>query len=101
MPISRVYVVQETERNILPAKDFGELHVIFTCKEVRVLSPSDMIEKLHRKLHGVTHYDYILCIGNPIAMALTIYVALIYVNRIRVLQWNKELYKYDEQTVNI
>lgn len=101
MSKSRVYVVQETERNILPARDFGELHVIFTCKEVRVLSPSDMIDKLHEKLKSVQSYDYILCIGNPIAMALTIYVALTYVSRIRVLQWNKERYKYEEQTVNI
>jgi hypothetical protein len=99
--MTRIYVVQETEHNILPAQKHGEIFVVFTFRDV-AQGPSHMLTKLDRVMQRIKPTDCILCIGDPLAIGLTIYAALERTNgRISVLRWNKQHYEYEKEEIVI
>lgn len=86
-----VYVVQEAQgKNILPAGAFGELKVLLPDGQI-VLSPGPTINKLRRGLKNFTSEDYLLLIGDPIAIALASMVAAeLNVGRVQFLKWDRQ-----------
>jgi hypothetical protein len=70
-----VYVVQEVMgRNILPAQKYGKIEVLLPQGQVAFL-PGPTIYKLNQKLKNFSDNDYLLLIGDPVAIALCAIVA--------------------------
>jgi len=97
-----VFVVQETEHNIELAREYGDFHVILTYKDIEK-GTEHMLAKIQRHLEGVVNWkDYILCVGDPVAIGLTLVVALGYTNGvINVLRWDKRSYKYKTDEIKL
>lgn len=90
-----VYVVQEVSgKNILSASKFGKLEVLLPAGQI-VLSPGPSIFKLKQKLKNYSSDDYLLLIGDPIAIALSAMVAATFNNgRVNFLKWDKQSQNY-------
>jgi len=89
-----VYVVQDTQKDLQTAKQFGELHIILTWKDVRE-SVEHVVKKLDRKLANIRANDYLLLIGDPLAIGLALYTALEYTGGyINALKWDREKREY-------
>lgn len=55
-----------------------------------------IIDTLYIKLKDFSDEDFIICIGNPILLALAVNVAFdINEGRANLLQWNRDLKEYD------
>lgn len=90
-----VYVVQEVPgKNILPATRFGELELLLPPGDV-VLSPVPTIMKLKAKLQNFCSRDYLLLIGDPIAIGMACMVASMF-NKgvVPALKWDRQEKRY-------
>ncbi len=99
MPI--VYVVQESTHNIEPAREYGRIRVMLMHSEVQ--EGNDKISRvLERELKDIHSEDYILCIGDPVAIGIAIHFALVKTRgKINVLTWDKKHYLYEESTIEL
>jgi hypothetical protein len=90
-----VYVVQEVMgKNLLPAAEYGELAVLLPEGQI-TLSPGPSVFRLRKKLHDYCDNDYLLLIGDPIAIALAAMVAAsINQGKVNFLKWDKQERKY-------
>jgi hypothetical protein len=94
-------VVQETDHNLHPAKEFGDLFVVFTRDDLQ-RGHEHMIDKLSRVMTKIQPWDFILPIGDPVAIGLAITVALKKTDgKISVLKWNKQRWKYDQEDISV
>jgi hypothetical protein len=95
---SRVFVVQDPQqRNIIPARDFGEIEVILRGEE-----PIDVaIERLEAALLKITVNDYLLPIGNPVFIGVAFYFALLNLHKLHVLVWDRVHFKYNVELVEL
>ena len=86
-----VYIVQEVEgRNILSAGQFGTLKVLLPKGEI-VLSPSPTIRKLQRELREFGDKDYLLLMGDPVAIGLAASIAAdMNRGRVKYLKWDRQ-----------
>ena len=103
--MSTVYIVQRPKyKNIdgdlvdkydlEPAKVFGDLKELLT-PYAKPFAPKVVIKELYQKLDNFTDHDYILCIGNPILMSLSVTVAADINNgRVKLLQWQGHTEQY-------
>ena len=92
--MNKVFVVQDTDRNITPAKEYGELRVMLTYGDISK-GYSHVLDKLKRMMATVTKDDYLVCIGDPIAIGLAVHVALTFTNgQINILKWDRERWEY-------
>ena len=91
-----VYVVQEvTGRNILSAKEFGELKLLLPEGNQVVLSSQPTVNKLRRKLKDFCDDDYLLLMGDPVAMGIACAIASdVNRGRIQCLKWDRMEFKY-------
>lgn len=90
-----VYVVQETlGKNLLPAAEYGELEVLLPAGQI-TLSPGPSVYRLRKKLTHFCDDDYLLLIGDPIAIALAAMVAsAMNGGKVNFLKWDKQERKY-------
>jgi hypothetical protein len=90
-----VYVVQEVMgRNILPAQKYGKIEVLLPQGQVAFL-PGPTIYKLNQKLKNFSDNDYLLLIGDPVAIALCAMVASSYNNgKVKFLKWDRQETEY-------
>lgn len=90
-----VYVVQDPEgKNILAAKKFGKLEALLPPGQI-TLSPGPSILKLRQKLQKFCDDDYLLLIGDPIAIALAAMIAgANNTGRVKFLKWDKQERQY-------
>jgi hypothetical protein len=97
-----VYVVQEVNgRNILPAQKFGKIDVLLPQGQIAFL-PGPSIYKLNQKLKDFSDEDYLLLIGDPVAIALCAMVASSYNNgKVKFLKWDRQEGQYIEIESNI
>jgi hypothetical protein len=104
--MAHVYVVQLAKRrnrdtgeiepvfDITPAEEHGEL-VELLSPTAKPFNPEPIIEELYVKLENYGDDDFILCIGNPILMALACSIAAdINDGRVNMLQWNGHQGRY-------
>lgn len=104
--MSKVYVVQNQHRwdrhekvfvpkyDFTPAAEYGEM--------VDLLSPTaapfrtdSIIEELHEKLRNFTSNDYLLLVGNPVLIGISMAIAADYnQGDLNVLQWSGKDRKY-------
>lgn len=100
--IPTVYVIQDSRgKNILPAKKYGKLQVLLTTPDI--IKGSDFIAtKLCQQLKNIQPYDYLLLIGDPIAIGMATHVALHFTHGlINVLKWDRHTYEYQEERMEI
>lgn len=89
-----VYVVQEVPgKNILPATEYGELKVMLPHGDV-TLTAEPTLQRLRGELAHLTEQDYILLIGDPVAIALATVAANEVVNRLNLLKWDRQTKRY-------
>lgn len=93
--MAKVFVVQESlGKNFLSAERFGKLEVLLPPGQI-VLSPGPTMYRLRKNLADYCDDDYILCMGDPIAIALAaIVAATINAGKVNFLKWDREQSRY-------
>lgn len=88
---SIVYVVMDPRgKNLLPAKEFGELYIMLNGRE-----PNDFaLERLRESLAHFRETDYLLLIGNPVFIGLASAIILERLKRVNFLVWDPHHYNY-------
>ena len=89
--MSIVYVVQEVKnRNIMSAQKYGELELLLPGGDI-VLSSAPTVSRLKKGLKDYNDNDYILTMGDPIAIAIAGAVASDFNNgRVNFLKWDRQ-----------
>lgn len=91
-----VYVVQEVQgRNIIGAEQYGNLELLLPEGMQLVLSSQPTVNKLKRKLRNYCDDDYLLLMGDPVAMGIACAIAS-EMNRgkIQCLKWDRMEKRY-------
>jgi len=103
--MSKVFVVQKQQRwdgakgelvpkfDLKPAEQYGEL-VFLLSPTANPWNAARMIAELRTKLATFTAEDYLLLIGNPVLMGLTVALAAERTGRLQLLQWSGKDGKY-------
>ena len=93
--MAKVYVVQEVaNRNVLPAQQYGELTLMLPPGDV-VLSAAPTVKRLRRHLKDYTDQDFILTMGDPIAIALAGAIASeSNAGKVNFLKWDRQEKRY-------
>jgi len=100
--MAKVYVVQETVgKNLLPATKYGELKALLPMGQIS-FSPGPSIFRLRKKLSTYCDKDYLLLVGDPVAIALAAMIASkINHGNVNFLKWDRQEKKYFPINVNI
>ena len=91
-----VYVVQEAVgKNILSAEKYGELVLLLDSDRQVVLSAAPTIKTLKLKLKNFSDDDYLLLMGDPVAIGIACAIACEN-NRgkMKCLKWDKREMRY-------
>ena len=90
-----VYVTQEVAgRNVIPARQYGELSVLLPQGDV-VLSAGPTTRKLQRLLKDFGDNDYLLLMGDPVAIGLACAIACdVNRGRYKALKWDRQNHVY-------
>lgn len=90
-----VYVTQEVlERDILAAKEFGELKLLLPPGDI-VLSSEPAVRKLRAGLKNFSDADYLLGMGDPISMMVAAAIAAeINDGVVNFLKWDRRRKSY-------
>jgi|TARA_R110000772_G_scaffold254386_1_gene370355 hypothetical protein len=92
-----VYVVQKPDKkkNIMSAKEYGELQFILNESENILYNPEQVISLIEDSLSLFDEKDYLLLIGDPIAIGIATHFALLSnYKRVKILKWDNREYKY-------
>lgn len=91
-----VYVVQESKgKDVLGAMKFGELNLLLPEGNQIVLSSQPTIRKLNNALKNFNDDDYLLLMGDPIALALATAIAARWnQGRVKFLKWDRFEHMY-------
>jgi hypothetical protein len=100
--INLVFVIQENAtKNISPALEYGELKILLPPGQV-TFSPGPSIARLRRGLKNFSDNDYLLCIGDPIAIGMaSIIAAENNAGRVKYLKWDNQEHRYLPITVDV
>jgi hypothetical protein len=92
----KVYVVQEVEgKNISSADIFGEIEVLLNNKKQITYSAGAVADYLNTKLSSFKETDYLLLIGDPVAIGLAVAIAAKWSGgKMNLLKWDKQSYRY-------
>ena len=98
--MSKVYVVQHQHKwdpecrtfvpkfDMEPAQKFGELTELLSPTAAPFRS-EPLIKELHQKLKGIKPDDYLLLIGNPVLIGVSVAIAAMHSQgELNVLQWS-------------
>jgi hypothetical protein len=93
-----VYVVQSSSRlNLSRATRFGRLEALLPEVQNIVVSTAPCLRELRRKLKDFSDEDHLLLIGDPIAIALAVYVAAEVNNgRVNVLKFDRYIGRHGD-----
>lgn len=103
--MAKVWVVQETpirdnatgelrRRDLTPALEYGSLEVLLEADE-RVLNAQPMVEKLRTKLARYTEADFIIPMGDPVAIGIVCaLVADMTGGAFTLLKWERQQRRY-------
>lgn len=86
----RVYITQMTNHDMAPATLYGEPIVLLTSQRDQSFTPQITLKLLRDRLKDFCDDDYLLLIGDPVAMALAVNAAAeINDGFVTVLKWSK------------
>lgn len=67
----RVFVVQDDgQKNLLPAMKYGSLEVLIAGRDTALYNTVPLVEELRKKLVDFGPDDYLLLVGDPVAIAI-------------------------------
>lgn len=92
-----VYAIQEVKgKNLLAATEYGELKFLLPPTENIMFDAVPALKRIRSGLEDFTSEDYLLLIGDPIAIGIATYYAAIYNSKaaVRFLKWDNREYKY-------
>ena len=91
-----VWVVQETPgRNVLPAQKWGMLEVLLPSSSQIYLDASPSVDTIRRKLRDFSDEDYLIAIGDPVAIGIACAVAAEQNDgRFKLLKWDRQEGQY-------
>ena len=92
-----VFVVQKPDKkkNILSATEYGELDFILSETENIMYTPVSTISRINPTLRNFSEEDYLLLIGDPVAIGVAVHFALLLNgNKAKILKWDNREYKY-------
>lgn len=97
-----VYVVQDpADKNVIPAQRFGELKVLLERGRI-TLSPGPAVNKLKKALRTFSDEDYLLLVGDTVAIAMAGVVAASVNNgRVKFLRWDHSSQQYFPVQLNM
>ena len=97
-----VFVVQESiGKNLSPAAQYGELDVLLSAHKSAAYSLAPTIRTLRNKLRNFNDEDYLLLIGDPLAMAMASVIAAQFNGgKIKILKWNNKDHVYLPLSLN-
>ena len=84
----REHGVLKDKYDLTPAEEFGELEYLLE-PDTKPFETAPIIDDLYAKLEDFCDDDFVICIGNPILLALTVSIAMdCNDGRAKLLQWN-------------
>lgn len=98
-----VYIVQEVPgRNVLSALAYGQLECLLPPGMQVTLSSGPVVRRLRQALRNFNDSDYILLMGDPVAIGIACSVAgNANQGRYKLLKWDREQRLYYPLQVNI
>lgn len=94
----RVFVVHnDGTKNLLPALDFGSLEVILDDRHHSVYVAQPLVDRIKAALRTFTRNDYLLLIGDPVAIAIaSAWAVTKNAGEVKVLKWDRQERRYYE-----
>lgn len=91
-----VYVTQEQPgKNISPAMEFGELKVLLPPGLEVAHSAGQVAERLKVAMSSFNDNDYLLLIGDPVTIGISVAVAGFWNNgKVKMLKWDRQERRY-------
>lgn len=87
--------------DLTPAEVFGEIKELLS-PNAKPFTPGPIISELYTNLEKFNDSDYIICIGNPILIAVAAAIAAdVNEGRMKLLQWNQTHEKYIPVDINL
>lgn len=87
----KVYITQATPHDLASATKYGELVVILKQAKDQTFAPQPVLRFMKQGLKDFTDEDFLLLVGDPIAMALAVNAAAQANNgRVKLLKWSKK-----------
>lgn len=101
--MSIVYIVQESPgKNLLGANKFGELKPMLPSDHQTVLDSTGTVRKLRHKLRTFSGKDYLLAIGDPVAIGIACAIAAENNGgRFKMLKWDRQEKLYYAVSVDL
>lgn len=98
-----VYVVQEQlGKNIISATKYGEIKVLLPTGSQITFSAGHVTEELKAKLSHFSDSDYLLLMGDPVAIGLATMVAAHWnKGKVKMLKWDKQEKIYYPVSINL
>ena len=98
-----VYVVQEQgNKNIFPAEKFGEINALLPPGSQVTFSSGQVCKQLMCDLAKFTDEDYLLLIGDPVAIGIAVAVASHWnQGRVKMLKWDRQEKAYFPISINL
>ncbi len=98
-----VYVVQEQlGKNIISATKYGEIKVLLPTGSQITFSAGHVTEELKSKLSHFSDNDYLLLMGDPVAIGLATMVAAHWnKGKVKMLKWDKQEKIYYPVSINL
>ena len=98
-----VYVIQEMPgKNILPAAKFGQIVPLLPPSGQIAYSAGFATNQLNAKLSNFNDSDYLLLIGDPVAIGISVAIACKWnKGKAKLLKWDKREMEYYAVEINI
>ena len=102
--MGKVYIVQEPEgKNITSAAKYGEKIIVLLHPGMQIgFSAGQATNVLDRKLSDFCDDDYLLLLGDPVAIGIAVAVASKWNNgRVKMLKWDRQEAMYYPIAINL
>lgn len=91
-----VYVVQDDgQKNLLPALKFGALEPLIVGRDSQLYNTGPLVEQLRHKLAAFREQDYLLTVGDPVAIGIATAIAADHTGgKVQMLKWDRQEKQY-------
>lgn len=96
--MAKVYVVQRTEHNLVPATDFGDIEFVALVNYPKFENPIKHVEFMKSRLENFGPADYLLIVGDPLNIGVAMSI-LAKRGPFAVLKWDNMSSKYVPVTI--
>lgn len=90
----RVFVTQASDANVLPASSFGELVFLLPRDHIVGLHGQQVLDEALAKLRTACERDWLLPVGDPVAISLLAAAFHERAGVLRLLKWDRQEKRY-------